>query len=69
MWPRQYRLVVRGELGPRYATAFEGMTSSAHDGITEITGVVIDGAHLQGLITRIAGFGLTLDSLNPVDTE
>jgi hypothetical protein len=69
MWPRQYRLIVSGELGPRYAAAFEGMTVRAHDGVTEITGEVIDGSHLQGLLTRVSGLGLTLDSLNPVDTE
>ena len=33
-----YRLVVQGELGPRYASAFEGMTVFAHDGVTEMTG-------------------------------
>ena len=45
------------------------MTISAHDGITEITGRIIDPAHLQGLLERIAGLGLTLQSLNPLDTE
>jgi hypothetical protein len=28
---QNYRLVVKGELGPRYASAFEDMTISAHD--------------------------------------
>jgi len=56
MWPRQYRLVVRGELGPRYAAAFEGMTISAHD--DTITGGVIDGTHLYGLVTRMASLGV-----------
>ena len=64
-----YCLVVKGELGARYASAFEDMTVSAHDGITEITGGIIDQAHLQGLLERIAGLGLTLQSLNPLDTE
>ncbi len=45
------------------------MTISAHDGITEITGEIIDPAHLQGLLERIAGLGITLHSLNPLDTE
>ena len=65
----RYCLVVKGELGARYASAFEDMTVSAHDGITEITGEIIDPAHLQGLLERIAGLGLTLQSLNPLDTE
>jgi hypothetical protein len=61
----RYRLVVEGELRPRYASAFDGMTLHAHHGETEIT----DDAHLQGLIRRIAGLGLRLHSLTPLDTE
>jgi hypothetical protein len=64
---QQYRLVVKGELGRRYASAFEGMTISAHDGITELTGPIIDPAQLQGLFERIAGLGLTVHSLTPLD--
>ncbi len=69
MSPTHYRIVVKGELGARYASAFEGMTISAHDGITEITGGITDPAHLQGLLERIAGLGLTLHSLTPLDKE
>jgi hypothetical protein len=65
----RYRLVVKGELGPRYVSAFDGMTISAHDGETEITGSVIDQSHLQGLIERIASLGLTLRSLTPLEAE
>jgi len=69
MSPQQYRLVVKGELGPRYASAFAGMTVFAHDGVTDITGAVIDPSHLQGLLERIAGLGLALHSVIPVETE
>jgi hypothetical protein len=61
--------VIKGELGPRYASAFDGMTVRAHNGATEITGPIIDQSHLQGLLGRIAGLGLTLESLNPLETE
>ena len=64
----RYRLVVNGELGARYASAFNDMTISAHHGITEISGGIIDSAHLQGC-ERIAGLGLTLHRLTPLDTE
>lgn len=64
---QNYRLVVKGELGPRYASAFEDMTISAHDGVTEITGEIIDPSHLQGLIARVTSVGLTLHSLTPLD--
>ena len=69
MSPTRYRLVIKGELGARYASAFDEMTISAHDGITEITGGITDPAHLQGLLERIAALGLTLYSLAPLDTE
>ena len=69
MSPTRYRLVVVGELGPRYASAFDGMTVRAHDGKTDITGPIIDQSHLQGLIARIASLGLTLHSLTPVETK
>jgi hypothetical protein len=69
MSPRRYCLVVIGELGPRYASAFDGMTLRAHDGETEITGPIIDQSHLQGLIERIASLGLTLHSLTPLEAE
>ncbi len=65
----RYRLVVTGELGPRYASAFDGMAVRAHDGEMDITGPIIDQSHLHGLIERIAGLGLTLRSLTPLETE
>ncbi len=69
MSPHRYRIVIEGELGPRYASAFDGMTISAHNGETQITGPIIDQAHLQGLLERIAGLGLTLHSLTPLEPE
>jgi hypothetical protein len=69
MSPSRYRLVVAGELGPRYASAFDGMTVRAHDGETDITGSIIDQSHLQGLLERIASLGLTLRSLTPMEAE
>ena len=69
MSPHRYRIVIEGELGPRYASAFDGMTLRAHDGETEISGPIIDPSHLQGLLERIAGLGLTLHSLTPLETE
>ena len=45
------------------------MTISAHDGRTEISGPIIDPSHLQGLLERIAGLGLTVHSLTPLEAE
>jgi hypothetical protein len=69
MSAHRYRVVVEGELGRRYVSAFDGMTLRAHDGETEITGPIIDQSHLHGLLARIAGLGLTLHSLTPIETE
>ena len=69
MSAHRYRVVVEGELGPRYASAFDGMTVYAHDGRTEITGPIVDPSHLHGLLDRITGLGLTLHSLTPLESE
>ena len=69
MLPSRYRIVIDGELGPRYASAFDGMTLRAHNGETDITGTIIDQSHLQGLLERIASLGLTLHSLTPLDND
>ena len=69
MSAHRYRVVVEGELGPRYASAFDGMALSAHDGRTEMTGPIVDPSHLHGLLDRIAGLGLTVHSLTPLDAE
>ncbi len=64
-----YRITVEGEIGPRYAAAFDGMQIRAADGKTEITGPVIDQAQLHGLLNRIADLGLTLPSVTPLNTD
>jgi len=63
MQPQRYCLVIEGELGPRYASAFGDMELHAHDGITEITGMITDTAQLHGLLERIASLGITLRSV------
>jgi hypothetical protein len=65
----RYRLVVDGELGPRYTHAFDGMRLASSDGRTELTGAVVDQAQLQGLLERIASLGLTLVSVTPIDAR
>ena len=62
-----YCIVVEGELGPRYAAAFEPMLLNAHDGTTEITGRIQDDAELRGLLDELAELGLSLVSVTPVE--
>jgi hypothetical protein len=45
------------------------MTVRAHDGETEIIGLITDQSHLHGLLERIASLGLTLHSLAPFEPE
>ena len=60
----RYRIVVAGQLGPRYAEAFEGMTVESADENTAIVGQIRDQAHLQGVLERIASLGLRLVSVS-----
>lgn len=67
MDPVRYRIVVAGQLGPRYSAAFEGMTVEPDAENTAIVGQVTDQAHLQGVLERIAGLGLRLLSVTGED--
>jgi hypothetical protein len=58
-----YRIVVRSELSDKYAVAFEGMQMEAKDGVTVLTGEIIDQPHLYGILDRINGLGLELLSV------
>jgi hypothetical protein len=58
-----YRIVVRLELSDKYAVAFEGMVMEAKDGVTVLTGKIIDQPHLYGILERINGLGLELLSV------
>jgi hypothetical protein len=58
-----YRIVVRSELGERYAAAFEGMRIETRDGRTILTGEVKDQPHLFGILGRLNGLGLELLSV------
>jgi len=58
-----YRIVVRSELGERYAAAFEGMRLETRDGRTILTGEVEDQPHLFGILDRLNGLGLELLSV------
>src|SRR5215208_3647009 len=58
-----YRIVVRSELSDKYAVAFEGMEMEARDGVTVLTGKIIDQPQLFGILARINGLGLELLSV------
>jgi len=58
-----YRLVIRGELDPRFGVFFDGMRMERDAGTTVVTGAVIDQAQLHGFIERIEELGLELVSV------
>jgi hypothetical protein len=58
--PRTYTVVIEGELGPKYTSAFPGMRLCAHEGVTDIVGVVQDQAQLRGILDAVAAYNLTL---------
>ena len=64
-----YRIVVRSELGERYAVAFEGMEMDTKSGQTVLTGEITDQPHLYGIIDRINGLGLELLSVQALPDD
>ena len=63
---QHYEFVLRGEIGDRFGLVFEGMELSRTTGHTVLRGVVLDQAHLLGLIERIQELGVELVSVNPL---
>jgi hypothetical protein len=64
-----YRIVVRSELGDRYASAFEGMRMEMRDRQTILTGEVKDQPHLFGILERLNGLGLELLSVEALSED
>ena len=64
-----YRIVVRSELSDKYAVAFEGMEMEAKDGVTVLTGKIVDQPQLYGILERINGLGLELLSVEALPEE
>jgi hypothetical protein len=65
-----YEIRIRGHLGSRWATWFDGMTLTTNsDGTTVIEGPVVDQAALHGLLRKLRDIGLPLLSLTQVDPD
>jgi hypothetical protein len=61
------RIVVRGELGKRFATQFEGMTLESGEGVSILIGSVVDQAEVFGLLEQVQDLGLELVSVHAGD--
>jgi hypothetical protein len=64
---RRYRIVLRGELGDQFQARFGGMALERANGLTVLTGNVLDQAQLIGFIERGQELGVELVSVEPLD--
>lgn len=66
--PRLYMIRVKGHLGPRWASWFDGLAlTNESDGATVIEGLVADQAALHGLLRKLRDTGLPLVSVTQVE--
>ncbi|OGO16967.1 MAG: hypothetical protein A2Z02_01005 [Chloroflexi bacterium RBG_16_48_7] len=70
----KYELCVKGHLDERWMVRFEGMTVKTNfdqlqSPITLISGLVPDQAALHGILATIRDLGITVISINRVETE
>jgi hypothetical protein len=64
--PERYEIRVTGQLAPRWATYFDGMTLTPQDdGTTVIEGPVADQSALHGLLHKLSDLALPLVSVTP----
>jgi len=64
---RRYRIVFRGELGDQFQGRFGGMALEGRNGLTTLTGEVVDQAQLIGYVQRGQELGVDLVSVEPLD--
>lgn len=63
----RYRIVLRGRLSERFASAFEGMALEHGPNQTVLVGDVRDQAELYGLLGRLQDFGIELLAVEPAE--
>jgi hypothetical protein len=68
--PMIYQIRIKGHLDPHWADLFENLTIRLEDnGDTLLTGPVVDQAALHGLLKKVRDFGMTLVSVNQVQSK
>ncbi len=66
--PRRYEIRLKGHLDARWANWFEGLTITREaNGISLLTGPVVDQAALHGVLRKVRDLGLPLLSVFQVD--
>jgi hypothetical protein len=68
--PMVYQIRIKGHLGRQWTDWFEGLTiTQEEDGVTLLTGQVVDQAALHGLLKKVRDLGMPLLSVNPVESD
>ncbi|MHB1131410.1 MAG: hypothetical protein ACYC4L_03380 [Chloroflexota bacterium] len=63
--PPVYEIRIEGQLGQQWTDWFEGLTiTQADNGVTVLTGPVVDQAALHGLFKKVRDLGITMLSVN-----
>lgn len=56
-----YQISIKGHLGPEWTDWFGGMTITREDnGVTLLTGIVVDQSALYALLTKVRDLGMPL---------
>jgi hypothetical protein len=67
--PMVYEIRIQGHLGQQWTDWFEGLTiTQEEDGVTLLTGVLVDQAELHGILKKVRDLGMPLLSVNIVGT-
>ena len=62
-----YEIRIKGHLGERWINWFDGLTITLQDdGVTLLSGPVVDEAALHGLLRKVRDLGMPLLSVNRV---
>lgn len=65
-----YQIRVRGHLSDRWGNWFEELTITLDDnGTTLLTGQIVDQAELYGVLRRVRDLGISLISVNRIETD
>jgi hypothetical protein len=68
--PTVYQIRIKGHLGRDWKNWFGDLTITLEeDGLTLLTGPVVDQAALHGLLKIVRDLGMTLVSVNPVEHD
>ena len=62
----RYQIIVAGRLDAERSRWFDGHDIRYHDGVTTLSGTVVDAQALYGLIERLRDLGLSLIEVRPV---